>query len=388
MACACMKREADRSFVKLVTWHFAHIDTDVVATCCIHRVMCTRIVLSMETLMNSQAIESVQYIQLEPTTRCNFTCNFCCGRKMAQGDLEWDTFIRTLDTFPNLKHIQLQGEGEPLLHARFFDMAREIKSRGIKLSTITNGTKLNSDSVVEQILDIGFERISISMESANPTKFKEIRGGNLSKVVSGIKNLVAAKKRRQSDRPIIDLAVTILESTAESIFELVPLYRELEIDGGISTQFLQKMEAYVESYDKETMQEVVQIGTQRKVEQAISQINELIGTGPEGGYYDDLFDGYKPENLSCPWLKSGAFVSFTGNITPCCKVKDYGRFGCGNVLSEPKELFMQKNQELSDSLKNGIIPSACKSCPHSEAITKISARKHQTSHTSSQVVQI
>jgi hypothetical protein len=31
---------------------------------------------------------AVRFMQIEPTTRCNFTCKFCCGRQMDQSNLD------------------------------------------------------------------------------------------------------------------------------------------------------------------------------------------------------------------------------------------------------------------------------------------------------------
>src|SRR5262245_45883400 len=59
---------------------------------------------------------SVRFLQIEPTTRCNFTCGFCAGRAMAQTDLPFERFAETLDSFPAVEHIELQGEGESLMH--------------------------------------------------------------------------------------------------------------------------------------------------------------------------------------------------------------------------------------------------------------------------------
>src|SRR5581483_3580268 len=154
----------------------------------------------------------VEFLQIEPTTRCNFTCGFCCGRQMTQSDLREDTFARVLDALPDLRHIELLGEGEPLLHPRFFDMARQALKRGLRVSFITNGSLL-SPSVVDQILGLGFWDVSMSLESADPEVFRNLRGGKLEKVIEGVRRLVAARDARKLKRPAIGFALTVLRRT-------------------------------------------------------------------------------------------------------------------------------------------------------------------------------
>ena len=54
----------------------------------------------------------VTHLQVEPTTRCNFVCGFCCGRAMDQSDLSFEAFEQMLARFPDLERLELHGEGE------------------------------------------------------------------------------------------------------------------------------------------------------------------------------------------------------------------------------------------------------------------------------------
>ena len=106
-----------------------------------------------------------EFAQIEPTTRCNYRCGFCAGRSMRQGDLDWQVFERFLSSNPNLRHVELQGEGEPLMHPRFFDMVAACRARGIKVSLISNGSML-SESAIDRLIEGGVDSIHVSLESA------------------------------------------------------------------------------------------------------------------------------------------------------------------------------------------------------------------------------
>src|SRR5262245_23353808 len=119
----------------------------------------------------SASMLDVGFVQIEPTTRCNFTCGFCSGRHMPQTDLDYDLFEETLERLPGLKHLELQGEGEPLMHPRFFDMLEAAQRRDVSTYFITNGSFLDR-TTVERILLAGVKHIAVSIESPDADTFR------------------------------------------------------------------------------------------------------------------------------------------------------------------------------------------------------------------------
>lgn len=117
----------------------------------------------------------VKLVQIEPTTRCNFTCAFCSGRHMKQMDLDFHTFQAIVDQVPGLECMELQGEGEPFLHPRIYDMIRYAKDHGIQVCSISNGSLLTADNV-EKLLESRLDSLNISIESPDTEEFKAIRG--------------------------------------------------------------------------------------------------------------------------------------------------------------------------------------------------------------------
>ena len=93
---------------------------------------------------------------------------------MRQGDLPFEVFEDVLARNPLVEHIELQGEGEPLMHPRIFDMIALAKSRDIRVSMITNGSHFTAANI-ERILDGGIHSINVSIESPDPEAFRAIR---------------------------------------------------------------------------------------------------------------------------------------------------------------------------------------------------------------------
>ncbi len=304
---------------------------------------------------------TVEYLQIEPTTRCNFTCGFCCGRSMTQSDLDYDLFERALAQFPSVRHVELQGEGEPLLYPRFFDMLAHARQRGIAVSFITNGSLID-DRAIAQILAGGVDKISVSLESADPTTFRAIRGGKLEKVIANLERLMAAKRARGATHPLVGFSVTMLRSTKGHLDGILALYQRLGLDGGITTQPLQTMSAYTVSYRPDIAAELL---TEKEADYRFVRFHRKVRplskpTWSEGGFYAELMTGWRPTSRTCPWLERGLYVNRDGVATACCMIKDE-RHALGRI-GDPPEAIEARRAAMRAQLARGEVPAPCEGC--------------------------
>ena len=304
---------------------------------------------------------TIQFLQIEPTTRCNFTCGFCCGRSMTQSDLDVEGFERALAQWPELRHIELQGEGEPLLHPRFFDMVELARARGIVISFITNGSLLD-DAAIDRILSGGVEKISISLESADPATFRAIRGGKLEKVTANLRRLMAAKRARGLAHPLVGFSVTMLRSTKHHLDGILALYQQLGLDGGITTQPLQHMPGYTAGYRPEMTAELLD---EREADYRIVCFHRKVRplskrAWSEGGFYAHLMAGWRPASRTCPWLERGTYVDRDGFVTACCMIKDRSQ-ALGRIGDAPAQIEARRG-EMRAQLARGEVPPACRGC--------------------------
>src|SRR5256714_2956807 len=83
-----------------------------------------------------------RFAQIEPVGRCNLACKMCTVNERGDevAELSLARFTALLDQLPGLAELHLQGLGEPMLHAAFFDMVELATSRGIRVSANTNPT--------------------------------------------------------------------------------------------------------------------------------------------------------------------------------------------------------------------------------------------------------
>ena len=305
---------------------------------------------------------TTRFAQIEPTTRCNFTCGFCAGRSMRQGDLPWETFERFLDRNPALEHVELQGEGEPLMHPRFFDMVARCRERNIRVSLITNGSLLSQHA--DALITADIESLDVSMESAVELDFQSIRGGKLSKVKEGLRCLMARRREVGADRPVVGIAVTVLRRTLGAFDGIAAFYRELGLDGGIAVQPLQRMAGYTQNYDAAMLAEIVTDDSwERYLQQHGPQFAALRRTSHVRRFYDDLFDRWHPDYGTCPWLDRGAYLAMDGEVRTCAFQKQpEDTLGNANAPADLGDVIGRKRSLLAETLRGGVVPAPCAGC--------------------------
>lgn len=318
----------------------------------------------------------VPYIQIEPTTRCNFTCGFCAGRHLPQIDLDFALFRALVDKLSNPRHIELQGEGEPLLHPDFFAMVDYLRARFplVKISTITNGSLL-SDDIIAQLFKARINSVMVSLESADDQIFQKIRGGKLERVKRGLKKLMQRKLETHAEAPKVGFTVTLLQSTCEQLQTVADLYDELELDGGILLQPLQTMHTYRQFYDAATFAEMIsqekRQATNRIIASSASLRHKLAEYQKQTHFYAELYQSAAEH--TCPWLDNGLYLAADGSIVSCCFIKNTQQHSMGST-TDPWEQIATYRKTLSQQLKTGQIPPQCSQCGiahkmHAHAVT-------------------
>ena len=317
-------------------------------------------------------MSGVKLLQVEPTTRCNFICGFCCGRAMDQSDLSFEAFERMLARFPDLERLELHGEGEPFLHPRIFDLARLARDRGIRVTGITNGSHFTPRRI-EAVLDSGIEHLYISIESATPEEFQDIRGGKLRKVSAGIRAMLAARDARGARLPALGFSVTVLKRTLDALPGIVELYKSLGMDGGVSLHMLNSMPSYTSSYRRGMDTQLLGALDQALVWARYARIARREAVAGSGVHFTDHIFGQMAERgptrrnrakeyRSCSWLDHGLYVNRHGQSSGCARIKNTEQFGFGAVLHAEVGDIVARRDQMAEQIRAGEVPAACNGC--------------------------
>ena len=305
-------------------------------------------------------------INIEPTTRCNFNCWYCVGREMRQADIKLEDFGRMLENFPTVKTIALVGEGEPLMHKDFFEMAQMAKDRGVRVMIISNGSAF-SQSVIRQLCETEVAYVSISIDSFNAATFASSRiDGDLEKVLGGIRKLRDYRDANGFKFPKIALKGTLFTHTMDQLPGIVDIAKASGVEIFESFQALNPMKNYVRIYPQGQAPQLLSVD---HVAEAINR-DSAYGRQQLQPMADFLLENnieFSQPSINNPLRKNcdetWLYSLLSGDVTPCCQIKtpispkwNIFDYSVKDVLSD------FEYQNVRFNLWNGIFPTYCDGC--------------------------
>ncbi|MBN2645385.1 MAG: radical SAM protein [Desulfuromonadaceae bacterium] len=306
------------------------------------------------------------FLNIEPTTCCNFRCWYCIGRTMPQVNMKLDDYRRIFDHFPALQTIALVGEGEPLLHPDFFLMADIARDRGVRVMLTSNGSRF-SDDVIRNLCESAVTYLSVSIDSVDPATFADSRPpGNLDEIWRGVERLRSYRDRHGYRYPVIGLKGTLFAHTVDQLPAIIEegWRRGMEVYEGF--QPLNPMVTYLPCYPEDKKALLASVGDvaakiagySRAAEGKLESISQFCAR--ERIEFDK---SGRPNGLRPGCDEQWIYALASGDITPCCMIKE--------PVSPRWNLFQHPLPEiLADplyestrfNLFNGIFPPGCAGC--------------------------
>ena len=147
---------------------------------------------------------TISYLRVSVTDRCDFRCVYCMSEKMQflpkKDLLTLEELDKVCSVFIDMgiRKIRVTG-GEPLVRRNILSFFQAISRHLIsgklsELTLTTNGSQLTK--FAQPLVDLGMQRVNISLDTLNSEKFKRItRWGRLDQVLKGIKAAKSAGLR-------------------------------------------------------------------------------------------------------------------------------------------------------------------------------------------------
>lgn len=183
----------------------------------------------------SRSIDSLAKIYVETTNICNLGCRTCMRNVWDEpaGRMSMTTFERVLEgalDFPARPALFFGGFGEPLEHPGILDMLARARAAGLTVELITNGILL-TETVSARLVELGVERVWVSLDGATPEAYLDVRLGDaLPLVKANLQKLRELRARACADSPRLGIAFVAMRRNIQQLPEVVRLGRSLGAD--------------------------------------------------------------------------------------------------------------------------------------------------------------
>ena len=324
------------------------------------------------------AATAITFAQIEPVGQCNLRCQMCPVQFRPTGPphgplafMPFAEFQRLLDQLPGLRTLQLQGMGEPLMHPEFFKMVEYATARGVRVSTNSNLTLL-SERRARQLVDSGLYELHVSLDAATPAVYERIRErAKFSRVQRHLQTLMQARAARGSELPHVRLVVVLMR---QNIDELPALVR-LASAHGVTQMFVQYL---CHDFDEATLP------AQYRPMRDFIAAQGLQASDAASVEYSFAEARYEAERLAielrlprtvpratptrgaarCDWPWRGPYISYRGEVMPCCMVGTPDRAQLGSVIEHGiDEVWNGADyRSFRQALESDTPPAICRSC--------------------------
>jgi radical SAM protein with 4Fe4S-binding SPASM domain len=292
------------------------------------------------------ALHLPDHLKMEITTRCNLSCRFC-GRTYDmhvrclpgynttrhQQCISLDEFKGIVEQLPGLMSIDIQGTGEPLLHPQFPEILSLCTSKNITMEFFTNATLLDP-LMTEQILNASVQRLTFSVDAANPQLFAQIRrGATLEQVSKNIAQFMSVKKSFGKQIPHTRVMMVLSSVNLDEIPGVLDLCRDWGVDEFVVSRISVPGPEWAELEPGEdalwqAIEHAESIACQHGTRFTIELPPDAVASS----------DGKVPASNQplprCLWPWYAANILADGAITPCAFISYAPEMTMGNIREE------------------------------------------------------
>jgi len=322
-------------------------------------------------------------LEMETTTACYGQCIHCehtyFDKAYLNQHLTLDAFKKVLDSAPNLKWINLTGEGTSILNPEFDKMVHEVKSRGIYLDFSHDFFRLPDETAASWVAD-GVDRIYWSIDGCTKETYETVRPAfDFDQVLANVKKLIEYKKKFNSPLPEICFRYTFFKHNEHEVHLLPDLLASLVEN--------------VKDYGDEPSINIVALlefeetkGWESEIDPFVAKMTDIkaeeLGFKVYWSHVTHIEEEKAPMDYCTFW--SEPYIMITGHVVPCCAVlmsnarKKLEELSFGNIHEQTlKEIwnsdYYKKFRKIVVNPK-APVPKVCLGCRAFE--TKLRARRN------------
>lgn len=188
----------------------------------------------LNALRLHRPITQLTKVYIEPTVACNLDCITCFrhGWDEVNGRMSEATFeaiLAGLQTFDPMPSVYFGGIGEPLFHPRTLDWVARVKSLGVKVELITNGTIL-TEKASRRLIEAGLDILWVSLDGATPEAYADVRlGAELPHVLDNLRRFNRLRPPGHHTRPELGVAFVAMKRNIAQLPKIIELGKPLRV---------------------------------------------------------------------------------------------------------------------------------------------------------------
>ncbi len=278
-----------------------------------------------------------QTIVLDTYHRCNTNCVHCWihnpKRKLAPGvnnlKMGLALFKNIVDDAVKLlcDEIIFQGDGEPLLDSRFFEMVRYARDRGLKVLFFTNGILLDKEKA-KKIIDLEINEIFCSLPAGTDKTYARINSSQTKntfhKIVDNLRNLIVLRNNLKRNKPLLQISHVIHNLNYHELEEMSRMdvyigadkarFYLVRLDENI--EFLKLNSRCIEAI-KRSLKKIAPYFRKRDIELQDNINFQLRNYDPSTGYWSK--DKFLKTGCPVGWFFS--LILARGEVSLCCHLR-------------------------------------------------------------------
>ncbi|MDD5671514.1 MAG: radical SAM protein [Candidatus Omnitrophica bacterium] len=323
-------------------------------------------------------------IEIETTTTCNINppCVMCCRHLATMAPVAFipqEMIEKLKPLFPRIKSVSLHGIGEPLMQEALFSLMDRFSPQA-HISFTSNGILLDKKKIL-QMIKHRLNRLSVSLDAANPLTYKKIRRDDyFCAIKNNLKLLFEIKKELGVDYPELWINMTIMNENLAEVVDFVRLAQEVEANavefhvlGQMPVQYCVKSDSFNFDYAAqmidtssslfiENMRAAKVMADQLSIRFS-SMIDEILkAIQPNPGRGCERQKQRKKYYCTRPWRH--ALIHLNGDVWVCCHMRGENCV-MGNLNGSDFNTIWNNDKitSIRKDIAKGIMPSACSHCP-------------------------
>ncbi|MDO8528364.1 MAG: SPASM domain-containing protein [Nanoarchaeota archaeon] len=308
------------------------------------------------------------FLEIEPTTVCNFKC-VCCEHsywKEPSKNITFEQFKKIFDGYGKPKWLGLTGIGSSYLNKDYHKMMAYAKSKGTIIEVFDHFAHFKDDKEIKELIKIGPDFQFISTYGATKKSFEKVcRGSNYELIEKNIRKFVQIKKQMKARFPILSFHYIITKDSKEEVLQFLDFIHSLNTDIGevLITPMLhnyKEAEKYAVEIDESYVRMVRERAQKYKIPVTVNMAAKQDSEGLER----------KPSINNCKEYIM-PFIFVTGHVTPCCAQNEDNqrdwqkKLSLGNALEKPfREIwYSPRYKAMRKAIRQNKFSPACSHCP-------------------------